>query len=55
MNQFGSVGDAKEFLVRQIVDEARLEGVPLSGVETKMRYFSGADGEPLSRGEVLHC
>jgi len=32
--------EAKEFLVGRIVAEAQCEGVSLSGVETKMMYFS---------------
>jgi hypothetical protein len=37
---FGSVRDAKEFLVSSIVAEAQLEGVSLSEIERKMLYFS---------------
>ena len=40
MPSFPSAKEAKEFLVAQIVDEARREGVPLSEIERKMLYFS---------------
>jgi hypothetical protein len=43
MSHFASVHDAKEFLVGQIVEEAHVEGVPLSEIERKMLYFSEAD------------
>jgi hypothetical protein len=31
---------AKQFLISRVVDEAKVEGVPLSEVETKMLYFT---------------
>jgi hypothetical protein len=34
------VGEAKDFLVKQAVDQARLEGVPLSDLERRMMYFT---------------
>jgi hypothetical protein len=37
---FESGPEAKEYLVGRIVEEAGLEGVPLSEIETKMLYFS---------------
>src|SRR5260370_6718452 len=39
MKEFHSGREAKEFLVSQIVAEARREKVPLSEVERKMLYF----------------
>ncbi len=43
MNQFQTVRDAKEYLVRRIVDQAKQDGVPLSDVERDMLYFSETD------------
>ena len=40
MSQFHSAREAKEFLVSQIVDEARRENVILSEPERKMLFFS---------------
>jgi hypothetical protein len=40
MDRFPTVRDAKEFLIRQIIDEADRDGVSLSEVERKMLYFS---------------
>lgn len=40
MTTFATTRDAKEFLIGQIVAEARREGVPLSETERKMLYFS---------------
>lgn len=40
MKRYPTVRDAKEFLIRQIMDEADRDGVPLSDVERKMLYFS---------------
>ena len=40
MQRFTSAREAKEFLVSKIVEEARLEDVPLSEMEEKMLYFS---------------
>jgi hypothetical protein len=37
---FGTVRDAKEFLIARIISTAQNEGVPLSEVERKMLYFS---------------
>jgi hypothetical protein len=37
---FGSVREAKEFLVNSIVTEAQRKSVPLSETERKMMYFS---------------
>jgi len=34
------VREAKDFLARQAVDQARLEGVPLSDLEKRMMYFT---------------
>ncbi len=34
------VGEAKDFLVRQAVEQARLEGIPLSNLERRMMYFT---------------
>jgi hypothetical protein len=34
------VGEAKDFLVKQAVEQARLEGVPLSDLEKRMMYFT---------------
>jgi hypothetical protein len=31
---------AKQFLISRVVDEAKVEGVPLSEIETKMLYFT---------------
>jgi len=46
MSQFHSAREAKEFLVSQIVDEARRENIVLSEPERKMLYFSES-GWPL--------
>lgn len=43
---FASARDAKEFLITQIVDEARREGVPLTDVERGMLYFSETCSAP---------
>jgi hypothetical protein len=43
MNQFQSARDAKEYLVRRIVAQAKQDGVPLSDVERDMLYFSETD------------
>ena len=37
---FATTREAKEFIIGRIVDEAQLEGVPLSAIEKKMLYFS---------------
>ena len=34
------VREAKDFLVKQVVEQARLEGVPLSDLERRMMYFT---------------
>ncbi len=39
-NRLATVRDAKEFLIGQIVDQAKRQGVALSDVERKMLYFS---------------
>src|SRR5580700_5889582 len=46
MTRFASARDAKECLVRRIVDEAQREGVSLSEVERKMLYFSESGWAP---------
>jgi hypothetical protein len=43
MNQFQTVREAKEYLVRRIVAQAHQDGVPLSEVERDMLYFSETD------------
>jgi hypothetical protein len=43
MNQFQTVRDAKEYLVRRILAQAKQDGVPLSDVERDMLYFSETD------------
>jgi len=43
MSLFHSAREAKEFLASRIVEQAQHEGVPLSDVERKMRYFSETD------------
>ncbi|HWF67737.1 MAG TPA: hypothetical protein VN670_10540 [Acidobacteriaceae bacterium] len=43
MNQFQTVRDAKEYLVRRILAQAKRDGVPLSDVERDMLYFSETD------------
>ena len=43
MNQFPSVREAKEFLVREIVVTAERQGVSISETERKMLYFSETD------------
>jgi hypothetical protein len=43
VNQFSSARAAKEFVVEQIVAEAKHQGVLLSDVERKMLYFSETD------------
>ncbi len=40
MKAFQSGREAKEFLISQIVEEARRENIPLSEVERKMLYFT---------------
>ncbi|MGH9616884.1 MAG: hypothetical protein ACRD28_09100, partial [Acidobacteriaceae bacterium] len=40
MNQFQTVRDAKEYLVRRILAQADQDGIPLCDVERKMLYFS---------------
>lgn len=40
MNRFGTVRDAKEYLIRRILEQADRDGVVLSDVERKMLYFS---------------
>jgi hypothetical protein len=40
MNQFQTVREAKEYLVRRILAQAKQDGVPLSDVERDMLYFS---------------
>ena len=40
MSRFGTVRDAKEYLIRQIVEQADRDGVPLSDIEREMLYFS---------------
>jgi hypothetical protein len=37
---FSSCREAKEYLVAQIIQEAELEGIPLSETERKMMYFT---------------
>jgi hypothetical protein len=39
-NRFSDVRDAKEYLIDRVVDEAQLQGMPLSDLERKMLYFS---------------
>ncbi|HEY2906260.1 MAG TPA: hypothetical protein VGJ29_10210 [Vicinamibacterales bacterium] len=43
VNQFPNARAAKEFVVEQIVAEAKRQGVLLSDVERKMLYFSETD------------
>jgi hypothetical protein len=43
MNRFGTARDAKEYLIRRILDEADREGVPLSHLERNMLSFSVTD------------
>jgi hypothetical protein len=48
------VGEAKDFLVKQAVEQARLEGVPLSDLERRMMYFTEgpeAIEDPVSLNE----
>jgi hypothetical protein len=48
------VGEAKNFLVKQAVEQARLEGVPLSDLERRMMYFTegpNAVEDPVSLNE----
>ncbi len=48
------VGEAKDFLVKQAVGQARLEDVPLSDLERRMMYFTeGPDAveDPVSLNE----
>ena len=40
MNQFATAREAKEYLVRRILAQAKQDGVPLSDVERDMLYFS---------------
>lgn len=40
MNQFGTVREAKEYLIHRILAQADHDGVPLSDIERKMLYFS---------------
>ena len=37
--------EGKEFLISQIIEQAQLEGVSLSGVERKMLYFTESEDE----------
>jgi hypothetical protein len=41
--RFSSVRQAMEYLVNRIVDEAKLQGSPLTDIERKMLYFSESD------------
>ncbi len=43
MNRFQTVRDAKEYMVRRILAQAKQDGVPLSDVERDMLYFSETD------------
>jgi hypothetical protein len=52
MTRFASVRDAKEFLVGQIIEEARVEGVKLSELERRMLYFSEADQNSSDLAEL---
>jgi hypothetical protein len=52
---FATPRDAKEFLVSRIIAESRLEGVPLSHVETKMLYFSETAWTLPDIGEVIEA
>jgi hypothetical protein len=48
------VSEAKDFLVKQAVEQARLEGVPLSDLERRMMYFTETGEypeDPLARNE----
>jgi hypothetical protein len=40
MNQFQTVREAKEYLIRRILAQADRDDVPLSDIERKMLYFS---------------
>src|SRR5579863_2492777 len=40
MRRFSNDREALDFIASQIVEQAQLDGVPLSGVERKMLYFS---------------
>lgn len=40
MSRFGTVRDAKEYLIRRIVEQADQDGTPLSDVERNILYFS---------------
>lgn len=40
MNQFHTARDAKEYLIRRILEQADRDGVPPSDLERKMLYFS---------------
>jgi len=48
------VREAKDFLVKQAIEQARLEGLPLSELERRMMYFTeGSDAveDPVSLNE----
>lgn len=40
MNRFGTVAEAKEYLISRILAQADRDGIPLSELERKIMYFS---------------
>ncbi len=52
------VNEAKEFLVRQTLEQARLEGVPFSDLEKRMMYFTegkNAVEDPIALNEEFEA